>query len=105
MELAVAPYLDHAGLVELPCLQEWDHSSTDLSTLLQIARVTFSETPPVFSRPRKPTSTSAEAVWEEHFPDQDEKLLRNLVAYYITSERICKKKTNVIFSCAATQHV
>ena len=30
MELAVSPYLDHAGLVELPCLQEWDHSSTDL---------------------------------------------------------------------------
>lgn len=96
MELAVSPYLDHAGLVELPCLQEWDHSSTDLSTLLQIARVTFSETPPVFSRPRKPASTSAESVWEEHFPDQDEKLLRTF--FLKSASETCRAKLGEEFS-------
>jgi hypothetical protein len=41
-----------AGLVELPCLSDWDEHSTDLLTLLQIARITFSENPPVFTRPK-----------------------------------------------------
>ena len=38
--------------MELPCLAEWDEHSTDLLTLLQIARITFSENPPVFTKPK-----------------------------------------------------
>ena len=74
-------HIKYSGLVELPCLTEWNHKATDLNTFLQIARITFSETPPVFSKPkvsarRKVSKDEFESVWEEHFPDEDEKLLK-----------------------------
>ena len=42
-------------------------------------RITFSETLPIFSKPKKiPVIKKNEwdSVWEEHFPDEDEKLLK-----------------------------
>jgi len=94
MELAVSPYLDHSGLVELPCLQEWNHDTTDLTTFLQIARVTFTETPPVFSKPRpgarRKPSKEWESVWDEHFPDEEEKMLKS---FFLTSaSETCRAK-------------
>ena len=46
-----------------------------------IFRITFSEIPPVFSKPKVPRKLSRdsgwESVWEDHFPDHEEKLLKN----------------------------
>jgi ESCRT-I complex subunit TSG101 len=101
MELSVSPYLDHSGLVELPCLTEWNHSATDLNTFLQIARITFSETPPVFSKPkvsgrRKVSKDEFESVWEEHFPDEDEKLLKTF--FLKSASETCRSKLGEEYS-------
>ena len=89
------------GLVELPCLTEWNHKATDLNTFLQIARITFSETPPVFSKPkvtskRKPSKDGFESVWEEHFPDEDEKLLKTF--FLKSASETCRSKLGEEFS-------
>jgi len=101
MELSVSPYLDHSGLVELPCLTEWNHKTTDLNTFLQIARITFSETPPVFSKPklsarRKVSKDEFESVWEEHFPDEDEKLLKTF--FLKSASETCRSKLGEEYS-------
>lgn len=101
MELSVSPYLDHSGLVELPCLTEWNHKATDLNTFLQIARITFSETPPVFSKPklsarRKLSKDEFESVWEEHFPDEDEKLLKTF--FLKSASETCRSKLGEEYS-------
>ena len=102
MELSVSPYVDHSGLVELPCLTDWAHEVTDLCTLLQIARVTFSETPPVFARPRqdrarrKVSKDEFESVWDEHFPDEEEKMLKS---FFLTSaSETCRTKLGEEYS-------
>jgi ESCRT-I complex subunit TSG101 len=100
MELSVSPYVDHSGLVELPCLAEWNPGVTDLCTLLQIARVTFCETPPVFAKPRqvhrKVSKDEFESVWDEHFPDEDEKMLKS---FFLTSaSEECRTKLGEEYS-------
>ena len=100
MELSVSPYVDHSGLVELACLSEWNHAITDLATILQIARATFSETPPVFAKPRqarrKESKDEFESVWDEHFPDEEEKMLKS---FFLTSaSEECRTKLGEEFS-------
>ena len=102
MELSVSPYVDHSGLLDLPCLTEWNHSVTDLCTLLQITRATFSEAPPVFAKPRqdrarrKVSKDEFESVWDEHFPDEEEKMLKS---FFLTSaSETCRTKLGEEFS-------
>jgi len=100
MELSVSPFVDHSGLVDLPCLTEWNHGVTDLVTLLQIARVTFSENPPVFAKPkqlrRKVSKDEFESVWDEHYPDEEEKMLKS---FFLTSaSEECRTKLGEVYS-------
>ena len=100
MELSVSPYVDHSGLVELACLSEWNHNVTDLVTILQIARATFSETPPVFAKPRqarrKESKDEFESVWDEHYPDEEEKMLKS---FFLTSaSEECRTKLGEEYS-------
>ena len=100
MELSVSPFVDHAGLVELACLAEWNHNVTDLVTILQIARATFSETPPVFAKPRqsrrKESKDEFESVWDEHYPDEEEKMLKS---FFLTSaSEECRTKLGEEYS-------
>ena len=100
MELSVSPYVDHSGLVELACLSEWNHNVTDLVTILQIARATFSETPPVFAKPRqarrKENKEEFESVWDEHYPDEEEKMLKS---FFLTSaSEECRTKLGEEYS-------
>ncbi|XP_023321816.1 tumor susceptibility gene 101 protein [Eurytemora carolleeae] len=102
MEISVSPFVDHSGLVELPCISEWDETSTDISTLLQIARITFSENPPVFSKPklsrRKRTEPDYESIWREHYPDSEEeedKLVRQTLL--VSAGETCRGKLGEVW--------
>ena len=59
-----------------------------------IFRITFSETPPVFSKPKVPRKLSRdsgwESVWEDHFPDHEEKLLKNF--FLKSASETCRAK-------------
>merc|ERR1712126_340489 len=52
----VSKHVDQNGKIYLPYLHEWSHLKSDLLGLIQILIVTFSEQPPVYSRPKNPES-------------------------------------------------
>ena len=64
-----------------------------------IIRVTFSETPPIFSKPKKTLTIKKndwDSVWEEHFPDEDEKVLKQ---FFIKSlSETCRAKLGEEFA-------
>ena len=64
-----------------------------------IIRVTFSETPPIFSKPKKTLMIKKndwDSVWEEHFPDEDEKVLKQ---FFIKSlSETCRAKLGEEFA-------
>ncbi len=51
MEIRVSRHVDHNGRIYLPYLHEWNEANSDLLGLVQVCVITFSEQPPVFSRP------------------------------------------------------
>ena len=52
MQIKVSKHVDQSGKIYLPYLHEWNHSTSDILGLIQILIVTFSEQPPVYSRPK-----------------------------------------------------
>jgi len=52
MQIKVSKHVDHSGKIYLPYLHEWSHPACDLLGLIQICIVTFSEQPPVYSKPK-----------------------------------------------------
>ena len=52
MQIKVSKHVDQSGKIYLPYLHEWAHNKSDLLGLIQILIVTFSEQPPVYSRPK-----------------------------------------------------
>jgi len=52
MQIKVSKHVDHSGKIYLPYLHEWAHPNSDLLGLIQICIVTFSEQPPVYSKPK-----------------------------------------------------
>jgi len=52
MQIKVSKHVDHSGKIYLPYLHEWSHPNSDLLGLIQICIVTFSEQPPVYSKPK-----------------------------------------------------
>ena len=62
-------------------------------------RITFSETLPIFSKPKKALvikKNDWDSVWEEHFPDEDEKLLKQ---FFIKSlSETCRGKLGEEFA-------
>ena len=52
MQIKVSKHVDQSGKIYLPYLHEWNHSNSDILGLIQILIVTFSEQPPVYSRPK-----------------------------------------------------
>lgn len=52
MQIKVSKHVDQSGQIYLPYLHEWSHPKSDLLGLIQILIVTFSEQPPVYSKPK-----------------------------------------------------
>eukprot|EP00092_Neocalanus_flemingeri_P098631 GFUD01125777.1.p1 GENE.GFUD01125777.1~~GFUD01125777.1.p1 ORF type:complete len:401 (-),score=116.62 GFUD01125777.1:163-1365(-) len=52
MQIKVSKHVDHSGKIYLPYLHEWANPNSDLLGLIQICIVTFSEQPPVYSKPK-----------------------------------------------------
>ncbi|XP_068250029.1 tumor susceptibility gene 101 protein isoform X5 [Palaemon carinicauda] len=52
MLIKASRHVDQNGKVYLPYLHEWNPSSSDLPGLIQIMIMTFSEMPPVYSKPK-----------------------------------------------------
>jgi len=106
MEINVSPYVAHSGLVELPCLTDWQHPSTDILSFLQICTVTFSENPPVFAKASRgikkqlSRNKSEERYdWEDDTSEietQDEILLKN--ALIESATETCKSKLGEEYS-------
>jgi len=107
MEINVSPYVTHSGLVELPCLTDWQHPQTDILSFLQICTVTFSENPPVFAKaPRgikkqlsRNKSEEERYDWEDDASQcdtQDEMLLKDTLID--SASEICKSKLGEEFS-------
>jgi len=56
MQIKVSKHVDHSGKIYLPYLHEWAHPNSDLLGLIQMCIVTFSEQPPVYSKPKDQTA-------------------------------------------------
>jgi len=52
MQIKMSKHVDHSGKVYLPYLSDWSQSSSDLLGLIQVLVIIFSESPPVFARPK-----------------------------------------------------
>jgi len=52
MQIKVSKHVDNSGKIYLPYLHDWSHPNSDLLGLIQICIVTFSEQPPVYSKPK-----------------------------------------------------
>merc|ERR1719342_957357 len=52
MQIKFSKHVDQSGKIYLPYLHEWAHNKSDLLGLIQILIITFSEQPPVYSRPK-----------------------------------------------------
>jgi len=59
MQIKVSKHVDQSGKIYLPYLHEWSHPKSELLGLIQILIVTFSEQPPVYSRPKNPEAPGA----------------------------------------------
>jgi len=53
MQIKVSKNVDTSGKVYLPYLHEWAYQKSDLIGLIQICIITFSEMPPVYSKPKE----------------------------------------------------
>lgn len=53
MQIKVSKHVDTSGKVYLPYLHEWAYQKSDLIGLIQICIITFSEMPPVYSKPKE----------------------------------------------------
>ncbi|BFZ25038.1 hypothetical protein BsWGS_28077 [Bradybaena similaris] len=65
MQIKPGRYVDANGKVDMPCLREWRHPSSDLLSLVQILAFTFGEECPVFSR-----TSSRQRPQSASYPDQ-----------------------------------
>jgi len=59
MQIKVSKHVDHSGKIYLPYLHEWARPSSELLGLIQICIVTFSEQPPVYSKPKDSQAQAA----------------------------------------------
>jgi len=53
MQIKVSKHVDNSGKIYLPYLHEWAYPQSDLIGLIQVCIVTFSEQPPVYSKPKQ----------------------------------------------------
>ncbi|KAK7073913.1 hypothetical protein SK128_026677 [Halocaridina rubra] len=58
MLIKASRHVDQNGKVYLPYLHEWNPNSSDLPGLIQIMIMTFSEMPPVYSKPKNAQPTT-----------------------------------------------
>jgi len=68
MQIKVSKHVDHNGKIYLPYLHEWAHPNSDLLGLVQICIVTFSEHPPVYSKPKDTAPSLPYPVQNTGFP-------------------------------------
>jgi len=59
MQIKVSNHVDHSGKIYLPYLHDWARPNSELLGLIQICIVTFSEQPPVYSKPKDSQATTA----------------------------------------------
>jgi len=59
MQIKVSKHVDHSGKIYLPYLHEWARPNSELLGLIQICIVTFSEQPPVYSKPKDSQAQAA----------------------------------------------
>ena len=52
MQIKVSQHVDNNGQIYLPYLHEWSHPQSDLTSLIQLLILTFSDQPPVYSKPK-----------------------------------------------------
>lgn len=52
MQIKVSKHVDLSGKIYLPYLHDWSYPNSDLVGLIQVCIITFSEQPPVYSRPK-----------------------------------------------------
>lgn len=62
MQIKVSKHVDHSGKIYLPYLHEWAHPNSDLLGLVQLCIVTFSEAPPVYSKPKQEAPVPAHSL-------------------------------------------
>lgn len=58
MKIKVSRNVDQNGRVYLPYLHEWNPNSSDLIGLIQVMIIVFGETPPVYSKPKVPETST-----------------------------------------------
>ncbi|CAL4164514.1 unnamed protein product, partial [Meganyctiphanes norvegica] len=63
-------HVDEEGRVYLQYLQDWNTSSSDLSDLVQIMIIAFSDMPPVYTKPKIPSSFSEQKVILRQYNEQ-----------------------------------
>jgi ESCRT-I complex subunit TSG101 len=56
MRIKVSRFVDHNGKIYLPYLHDWQPSTSDLLGLVQVMVITFSESPPLYSKPKETTA-------------------------------------------------
>jgi len=68
MQIKVSKHVDQSGKIYLPYLHEWSHPKSDLLGLVQILIVTFSEQPPVYSKPKQEQSPPPQQQQAAQYP-------------------------------------
>ena len=58
MQIKASRHVDNNGRVYLPYLHNWQPDTSDLLGVIQVMIIVFGETPPVYSKPKLPNSTT-----------------------------------------------
>ncbi|XP_037033859.1 tumor susceptibility gene 101 protein [Bradysia coprophila] len=53
MRIKVSRFVDHNGKIYLPYLHDWNGTDSDLIGLVQVMIMTFSDSPPLYSKPKE----------------------------------------------------
>lgn len=56
MRIKVSRFVDHNGKIYLPYLHDWNGTDSDLIGLVQVMIMTFSDSPPLYSKPKETAS-------------------------------------------------
>jgi len=67
MRIKVSRFVDHNGKIYLPYLHDWLPSTSDLLGLVQVMIITFSDSPPLYSKPKE---TAAPYPMQQSFMPQ-----------------------------------
>ena len=70
MQIKVSQHVDQSGKIYLPYLHEWSYPKSDLLGLIQILIVTFSEQPPVYSKPKEQQQAAQQQPAQPTLPYQ-----------------------------------